>query len=93
MEMMCDRIAIIQKGELIEVQRVNDFVTNAELVYEFETGPLGEVTEYLKTEWDATILDTGFTVQIKRGRCSITYERLIESEVNVYSVLNMFQKH
>ena len=85
MEMMCDRIAIIQKGELINVQRVNDFVTNDQLMYEFETGPLGEITEYLETEWDATILDNGFTVEIKKENVPLLMKRLIEANINVYS--------
>ena len=36
MEMMCDRIGIIQNGKLIDVQLVEDFVHGAEKTYELE---------------------------------------------------------
>ena len=39
MEMMCDRIGIIQKGKLVDVQLVEDFVHGAEQTYELEASP------------------------------------------------------
>jgi ABC-2 type transport system ATP-binding protein len=36
MEMMCDRIGIIQNGKLIDVQHISDFVQGKEKVYEVE---------------------------------------------------------
>ena len=36
MEMMCDRIGIIQNGKLVDVQLVEDFVNDAEKTYEIE---------------------------------------------------------
>ena len=39
MEMMCDRIGIIQKGKLIDVQLVEDFVHGSEKTYELEASP------------------------------------------------------
>ncbi|MFZ3588524.1 ABC transporter ATP-binding protein [Bacillus sp. DJP31] len=85
MEMMCDRIAIIQKGELIEVQNVNEFVNNAELVYTFETDSLGESAVWLKKDWDANLVDSGFTIGCKREDVPNIIKRLIASEVAVYS--------
>ena len=39
MEMMCDRIGIIQKGKLVDVQLVEDFVHDTEQTYEIEVAP------------------------------------------------------
>ncbi|PLS01341.1 ABC transporter ATP-binding protein [Neobacillus cucumis] len=39
MEMMCDRIGIIQDGRLIDVQLVQEFVHGAEVTYELEVVP------------------------------------------------------
>ena len=36
MEMMCDRIAIIQDGKLVDVQQIHDFVQGSEKVFAFE---------------------------------------------------------
>ncbi|RBP94025.1 ABC-2 type transport system ATP-binding protein [Cytobacillus firmus] len=36
MEMMCDRIGIIQNGKLIDVQHISDFVQGKEKIYEVE---------------------------------------------------------
>ena len=38
MEMMCDRIGIIQKGKLVDVQFVNDFIHESEKTVEIEAG-------------------------------------------------------
>lgn len=39
MEMMCDRIGIIQNGRLIDVQLVQEFVHGTEVIYELEVIP------------------------------------------------------
>ena len=39
MEMMCDRIGIIQKGKLVDVQFVNDFIHESEQTVEIEAAP------------------------------------------------------
>ena len=38
MEMMCDRIGIIQKGKFVDVQQVKEFVQGNEQVYHLEVG-------------------------------------------------------
>ncbi|MEK4668533.1 ABC transporter ATP-binding protein [Niallia sp. FSL R7-0271] len=51
MEMMCDRIGIIQQGKLVDVQLVKDFVNNTEKLYEVEIDrsdeALSVVREYM----------------------------------------------
>ena len=48
MEMMCDRIGIIQNGKLIDVQHISDFVQGKEKVYEVEVDDPGKVNGILQ---------------------------------------------
>jgi len=51
MEMMCDRIGIIQKGKLIDVQLVEDFVHGSEQTYELEASPKEKVLECIQKRY------------------------------------------
>lgn len=48
MEMMCDRIGIIQNGKLIDVQHISDFVQGKEKVYEIEVNDPDKANTLLK---------------------------------------------
>ncbi|XKG62637.1 ABC transporter ATP-binding protein [Mesobacillus maritimus] len=87
MELMCDRIAIIQNGELIDVQTVNEFVERESALFAFETGDLHEQeTTWLKSEWDATIGDAGFTVETAREKIPGLIKKLTAAGVDIYGV-------
>ncbi|MEC2076698.1 ABC transporter ATP-binding protein [Metabacillus fastidiosus] len=87
MEMMCDRIGIIQKGELIDVQEVNVFVEKGErLTYVFETGEVDAALLWLQEEYKAHITDTGFEIQCQRDDIPDLVKRLIECNVAVFSI-------
>ncbi|MDL4839745.1 ABC transporter ATP-binding protein [Aquibacillus rhizosphaerae] len=85
MEMMCDRIAIIQQGTLTDIQYVRDFVDNDQMVYLIETGPLDNVKNWLQQDWNATFVDSGFTVSVNKEEVPLLLNRLIDSKVSVYS--------
>ncbi|NMD71064.1 ABC transporter ATP-binding protein [Bacillus sp. DNRA2] len=86
MELMCDRIAIIQSGELIDIQQVNDFVQQENTDYEFETGPLKCASSWLVDNWKAKITNRGFVVQAKRDDIPAILRELVNKDVDVYSV-------
>ena len=50
MEMMCDRIAIIQQGKLVDVQPVKDFVHQTKELYRIRVHPLQKATTLLVKE-------------------------------------------
>ncbi|WP_456279491.1 ABC transporter ATP-binding protein [Bacillus sp. AK128] len=85
MEMMCDRIAIIQNGSLVDVQQVRDFVQNDQLMYTFETGILGEAEGWLQEEFNATIVEKGFTIEVEKATIPALMQKLIHSNIDVYS--------
>lgn len=86
MELMCDRIAIIQSGELIDIQQVNDFVQQENTDYEFETGPLNDALSWLENNWKAKITNRGFVVEAKREDIPAILRELVNKSVDVYSV-------
>ncbi|QHE62293.1 ATP-binding cassette domain-containing protein [Rossellomorea vietnamensis] len=90
MEMMCDRIGIIQSGKLVDVQQVRDFVEGSEQVYHFEIEEVDKVKAVLKS------FDPGikFEAQGKQVQVALTKEQvpdviraLVESGVQIYSVM------
>jgi len=85
MEMMCDRIAIIQNGSLVDVQQVHDFVQNDTLLYTFETGNLGSAAIWLKEEYKATMVEKGFTIEVGKTEIPALMKKLIQSDIDVYS--------
>ncbi len=87
MELMCDRIAIIQKGELIDVQTINDFVSEDTVAeFSFETGALGSSANWLRSEWQAKLTDKGFTLKAARENIPGILRRLLEDDVDVFGV-------
>ncbi|MFO1446392.1 ABC transporter ATP-binding protein [Bacillus sp. Bva_UNVM-123] len=87
MEMMCDRIAIIQNGELIEVQEVKNFVSEEkQVVFFFETGVMGNATaQWLENKYEMRLVETGFTLKCVREDIPIIIKKLTESNVAVFS--------
>lgn len=86
MEMMCDRIAIIQNGELVDVKTINDFVNTADTAFIFETGSLEGAKSWLVKEWNAVIGEGGFTVEMDREQVPILIKKLAERDVSLYGV-------
>ncbi|UXH46866.1 ABC transporter ATP-binding protein [Rossellomorea vietnamensis] len=90
MEMMCDRIGIIQSGKLVDVQQVRDFVEGSEQVYHFEINDVEKIKAVLNG------FDPGikFESQGSQVQVALTKEQvpdviraLVESGVQIYSVM------
>ncbi|WP_406688115.1 ABC transporter ATP-binding protein [Rossellomorea vietnamensis] len=90
MEMMCDRIGIIQSGKLVDVQQVRDFVEGSEQVYHFEIEEVDKVKAVLKS------FDPGikFEAQGKQVQVALTKEQVpdvirafVQADVQIYSVM------
>jgi ABC-2 type transport system ATP-binding protein len=90
MEMMCDRIGIIQSGKLVDVQQVRDFVEGAEQVYHFEINDVDKIKAVLNA------FDSGikYEAQGSQVQVALTKEQvpdviraLVEAGVQIYSVM------
>jgi len=86
MELMCDRIAIIQNGKLIDVQTVNEFEQNRTATYQIETGSLGDAAFWLKSEWNIVMSKEGFTVETERENIPLLIRNLAAAGVDVFGV-------
>ncbi|MCM3237113.1 ABC transporter ATP-binding protein [Heyndrickxia oleronia] len=92
MEMMCDRIAIIQKGKLIDVQKVHDFVyEDAKQKYFIEIELTDNAKESLKTiqEYSIKQVETGIEVEIEKNQVPEFIQTLIQAGIRIYEVKPM----
>ncbi|WP_141433716.1 ABC transporter ATP-binding protein [Bacillus sp. 03113] len=89
MEMMCDRIGIIQKGKLVDVQLVHDFVQSNEKLYEIEVEPKKTAEAVLKEKYkDLQIEEVvkGITVPVSREELPEVVKTLVEADVSIYGI-------
>ncbi|MDH5160238.1 ABC transporter ATP-binding protein [Heyndrickxia oleronia] len=92
MEMMCDRIAIIQKGKLIDVQKVHDFVyEDTKQKYFIEVELTENTKESLKTlqEFSIKQVETGIEVEIEKNQVPEFIQALIQAGIRIYEVKPM----
>jgi ABC-2 type transport system ATP-binding protein len=87
MEMMCDRIGIIQNGRLVDVQLVEEFIHGADSVYEFEVVPSDTATSVLQNQGRrVTTSRKGITVQLKREEVPAAVKELIAADVQIFGI-------
>lgn len=90
MEMMCDRIGIIQSGKLVDVQQVRDFVEGSEQVYHFEVHDVDKIKAVLK-KFDPKIKyeTKGSEVQVALTKEQVpnVIRALVDADVQIYSVM------
>jgi ABC-2 type transport system ATP-binding protein len=86
MELMCDRIAIIQNGELIDVQTVNEFVHQASATFLFETGSIDSAASWLVNDYHADITENGFSVKTSRDQVPLLIKKLSSAGIDIYGV-------
>ncbi len=90
MELMCDRIGIIQQGKLIEVKEVRDFVdAEEEHAVLFLIDPLPEADSYLKKmfpDYQLTVTEDGILAKIKREQIPDLNAMLVTHGIRVYGI-------
>jgi ABC-2 type transport system ATP-binding protein len=89
MEMMCDRIGIIQNGKLIDVQLVRDFVEGTEKIYEIEVSPQEEAIRMLQAFYPHIKVqptENGIAAPFKREEIPIVVRELASSDLQIYGV-------
>lgn len=84
MEMMCDRIAIIQHGKIIDVHNINESSTDDKTVHFIETSELDTASSWLHEKWQVSFQPGGFTVDATKAEIAIILKKLMESNISVY---------
>lgn len=89
MEMMCDRIGIIQQGMLVDVQLVHDFINGAEKVYQFELIEKEKAKELLKhshPQLSVEITSEGVSVAMTREEIPAIVKIFVSEDISLYGI-------
>ena len=89
MEMMCDRIAIIQDGKLIDVQQIHDFVQGSEKIFSFELDDQEKALHVMITknpDIKAEQTDSSLVVTLSKDQVPAMVKLLVESQINIYGI-------
>ncbi|WP_085524151.1 ABC transporter ATP-binding protein [Tuberibacillus sp. Marseille-P3662] len=89
MELMCDRIGILQNGKLIGVQAMNDFVNDETTVQvRLSLEPDEQAKTILEQELDLTVQveDDAFTIHTERERIPDIVKQLVDNDIKVFGV-------
>lgn len=94
MEMMCDRIGIIQNGRMIDVQLVNDMVNGGNVSYVISAKPIDQAFKVLQHAFE------GINVKMTKQLLHVEGEsvdvpklvkRLVENQCDIYEVKQVNQ--
>jgi len=89
MEMMCDRIGIIQNGKLIDVQKINDFVNGKENVYEIEVNDQTIGLNLLKNLYPSSQIkqtENGIAIPLIRDNVPTIVKQLVNNDIEIYGI-------
>ncbi len=90
MEMMCDRIGIIQNGRLIDVQLVHELVHGAtEMTYEMEVVPSDKALALIETHYPnvrANRSRNGITVELPKEEIPNLVKKFISEDIQVFEI-------
>lgn len=89
MEMMCDRIGIIQNGKLMDVQQVKEFINTAEVMFELEVTPSETALSIVKSTYpnvQAGLSRNGITVGLSKQEIPRLVKQLAKEEIQIYGI-------
>lgn len=89
MEMMCDRIGIIQNGQLIDVQLVQEFVQSTESTYELEVVPSDHALLIVQEHYPsilATRSRNGISVELSKEEIPKLVKAFVAEDIQVYGI-------
>ena len=89
MEMMCDRIGIIQNGRLIDVQLVDDFVQGQESAFELEVIPSEKAEDVIQTNFPHVKVNrsrNGLSAELTKEEIPKLVKLLVQADVQVFGV-------
>lgn len=89
MEMMCDRIGIIQNGKLIDVQLVKEFVHSTKVTYEIEVIPSDRALPVIQTTYPnarANSSRNGISVELAKEEIPNLVKKLVKEDIQVFGI-------
>lgn len=87
-ELMCDRIGIIQNGELIAIKDLHEKAETNEYIVNLDVYPVEESIDILRKMNGIEILDTSRGIQIKTYKDNIPFlvTTLVRNDIEIYGV-------
>ncbi|UJL47009.1 ABC transporter ATP-binding protein [Virgibacillus sp. NKC19-16] len=89
-ELMCDRIGIIQNGELVATEYVNDATDSNQGLsqVELEVTPAEKAMEVLQSSYgiDAERINNSLSFQLEKEKIPMIIQTLVKHEISVYQV-------
>lgn len=88
MELMCDRVAILQKGQIIDIRSIRGQGDGAATLEEvqFDVDHPDAALGILEGQGSGRIVDGLLTLSADRSGTAATNRRLVEAGINVYSI-------
>jgi len=87
MEMMCDRIAILQKGKLVDVQTIQDFKNGVDQEIEIDVVPTENALAIFQTMGiPARRGETGLICSIKKVEIPSVVKRLANENIDIFGI-------
>ena len=89
MEMMCDRIGIIQQGKLIDVQLMTDFVQGNEKIYEIEVDRKEHAERMVKEIFPdirVQLTENGVALPLKRESIPELIKYFVSQDIQIFGV-------
>ncbi len=90
MEMMCDRIAILQSGKLVDVQDIRAFVGGTEQIYQIDVADASLIKASIKTFDPAIqfeVKDNQVQLAIEKERIPALIKTLVEDGLDIFGVM------
>ncbi|TYS70938.1 ABC transporter ATP-binding protein [Sutcliffiella horikoshii] len=88
MELMCDRVGIIQKGELIDIQSIRDFINDGgKTLYQLECEPVEEAMSLMREmEMPHNLAEGKLQAEMDRTAVPMFIKSLVDREIAVFEV-------
>lgn len=89
MELMCDRVAIIQDGKLVDIRKVGEAAENQETQIVFHVSDVEKAAEVLYTanpDIRCTVLDNQLIVTALRSDVPAINRSLVRSKIDVFEI-------
>ncbi|RFU65816.1 ABC transporter ATP-binding protein [Peribacillus glennii] len=89
MEMMCDRIGIIQNGKMVDVRNVREIMKEEKQCYKINANPIQKAFEVLNQSFGETgITLSGKNIQFYGSEADIPImiKKLVENDIDIYEI-------
>lgn len=89
MEMMCDRIGIIQQGKLLDVQLVHDFINETVKTFEFEVNDGVAAQQFLQQafpEMNVQVSGAGILLETSKEEVPVVVRCLVDMGILLYGI-------